>query len=310
MNIMMPRLDMMTSLSTGGSPRSSKCGMSTVIVLSTMPTRDCCTKAFTRKRPMPGGLMAKLHSFVDSNSAACLSFITLRTSSIVCCGDNAVFDTGVILPSTFSAGGKLAVMKRSEPFCLTRSSRSSWMNLVARSRSMEILFASWTRLADRAGALAAGEQLLVDRAIARLRDGDGVAAHQLDQALVERLHADRLRGLNRRVHLRDLVLTDQVADRRCADHDLVRRHAPLAVLGLEQRLRDDRDQRLGEHRAHHVLFGSREHVDDAVDRLRSGARVQRAEHQVAGFCGSEREADGLQVSHFADQDVVRVLPQR
>ena len=34
------------------------------------------------------------------------------------------------------AGGKLAVMKRSEPFCLTKRSRSSWMNLVARSRSM------------------------------------------------------------------------------------------------------------------------------------------------------------------------------
>ena len=142
MNIMMPRLDMMTSFSTGGRPSSSNFGMSVVIVRSTMPTRPCWTNALTRKRPMPGGLIAKLHSLVDSNSAACLSFITLRTSSIVCCGDSAVFDTGVILPSTLIAGGKPAVMKRSEPFCLTSRSSSSWMNLVARSRSMVSLLAS------------------------------------------------------------------------------------------------------------------------------------------------------------------------
>jgi hypothetical protein len=135
---MMPRLLMMTSLSTGGSPNSSNFGMSVVIVRSTIPTRPCCTNALTRKRPIPGGLIAKLHSLVPSNSDACLSFITLRTSSIVCCGESCVFDTGVILPSTLIAGGNAAVMKRSEPFCLTRRSSSSWMNLVARSRSMPV----------------------------------------------------------------------------------------------------------------------------------------------------------------------------
>ena len=64
---------------------------------------------------MPGGLIAKLHSLVPSNSDACLSFITLRTSSIVCCGVSAVFETGAILPSTLIAGGKSAVRNRSEP---------------------------------------------------------------------------------------------------------------------------------------------------------------------------------------------------
>ena len=112
-----------------------------MIVRITMPMRPCWTNALTRKRPTPGGAIAKLHSFDDSNSAACLSFITLRTSSIVCCGVSAVFDTGLILPSTFSAGGNPAVMKRSEPFCFTSRSSSSWMNLVARSRSIVSLAA-------------------------------------------------------------------------------------------------------------------------------------------------------------------------
>ena len=82
--------------------------------------------------------MAKVHSFVDSNSAACLSFITLRTSSMVCCGVSTFFDTGEILPSILSAGGKSAVMKRSEPFCRTSSSSSSWMNWVAVARSIVV----------------------------------------------------------------------------------------------------------------------------------------------------------------------------
>jgi hypothetical protein len=36
---MMPRFDMMTSFSTGGSPSSSNFGMSVVMVRSTMPMR-------------------------------------------------------------------------------------------------------------------------------------------------------------------------------------------------------------------------------------------------------------------------------
>jgi len=118
-----PRLAIATSLSTGGSFRSSNFGIVVVITRSTMPTQPCCTKQLTRKRPMPAGLMAKLHSLVDSNSAACLSFMIERASIAVCCAVSAVCDTGVILPSTFIAGGKPAVMKRSEPFFAT-SARS------------------------------------------------------------------------------------------------------------------------------------------------------------------------------------------
>ena len=121
---------------------------------------------------------------------------------------------------------------------------------------------------------------------------------------------DRLAGLDRRVHLGDLVLADQVADGRRADHDLVRRDAALAVLGLQQRLRDHGHQRFGQHRAHHVLFRRREHVDDPVDGLGGRARVQRAEHEVARFRGGERQADRLEIAHFADEDVVRVFAQR
>ncbi len=116
---------MITSFSTGGSFRSSNFGIATVITRSTAPTWPCWMKQLTRKRPMPAGLIAKLHSLVASNSAACLSFMTARTSIAVCCALSAVCDTGVILLSIFIAGGKPAVMKRSEPFLASRARRRS-----------------------------------------------------------------------------------------------------------------------------------------------------------------------------------------
>ena len=131
-----PRLVITTSFSTGGRFSSSNFGIVVVIVRSTMPTRPCCTNAFTRKRPMPPGLIAKLHSLVASNSAACLSFIIARASSAVCCGVSGWFETGVILPSILIAGGKPAVMKRSEAFFATIARSRSCMNLTAWSRSM------------------------------------------------------------------------------------------------------------------------------------------------------------------------------
>src|SRR5207249_9937349 len=47
--------------------------------------------------------------------------------------------------------------------------------------------------------------------------------------------------------------------------------------------------RLREHRAHHLLFSRREHVDDAVDGLRRRRGVQGAEHQVAGLGAGRSE---------------------
>jgi hypothetical protein len=101
------------------------------ITRSTMPTRPCWMNALTRKRPMPEGEMAKLHSLVRSNSAACLSLMMERASVSVWLGVSAWGDTLVIAPSTLMAGGNSAVMNRSLPLRLTSSFSRSLMNLLA-----------------------------------------------------------------------------------------------------------------------------------------------------------------------------------
>src|SRR5579863_3031401 len=209
-----PRLDITTSLSTGGRPILSKSGISLVMVRSTAPARPCCTKAFTRKRPMPGGAMAKLHSLLASNSLVCRSFMMARTSVADCSLVRARSLCGRISPSILIAGGNPAVMKRSEAFfSVTRRSRSC-ISLMAWSRSM------FSR------PLTALQCVLVLRLVARLFLTHDTLGDQLRQALVEGLHALRAAGLDGGVHLRDLALADEVTDRRRADHYLVRRDAP------------------------------------------------------------------------------------
>ena len=126
-----PRLVMVISLSTWGTPRPSMVGSVNGIVRSTMPTRPCCTNALTRKRPMPAGEMAKLHSLVRSKSATCLSLMMARASVSVWVGVNGCGDTFVTLPSTLMAGGNSAVMNKSLPLRLTINLSRSLMNLLA-----------------------------------------------------------------------------------------------------------------------------------------------------------------------------------
>jgi hypothetical protein len=101
-----PRSVMTMSFRTGGRPRSSSSGISEVMVRRTAPQLPCCTKALTRKRPMPCGFTAKLHSFVASKSRICRSFMIERTSTLVWALFSGCSLIGVIRPLILQAGGK------------------------------------------------------------------------------------------------------------------------------------------------------------------------------------------------------------
>src|SRR3989344_1438421 len=144
---------------------------------------------------------------------------------------------------------------------------------------------------------------------ARRFAADDALGHQRFQAGIQGLHTQRATGLNGRVHLRHLVLADQVTDGRGAYHDFVGRHTTTADL-LQQGLRDNRLQRFGEHGANHGFLFGREYVNHAVDGFGRRGGVQSAEYQVTGFRCGQGQADGFQVTHLADQDDIRVFPQR
>src|SRR5690606_31332034 len=211
--------------------------------------------------------MAKLHSWVFSNSSRCAGVITLSTMSRLCCGVSGVCVIGLIFPFTFIDGGMAAVMNRSDAFWCAISLRNEVKSMVLmtvlRDRepgigkprrpgpmpfplSRAIPVRSWGNTGNtplpspvpvQGPGPASLEQALVLGVFPGLVAGDQAALDQVLQILVEGLHAHLLAGLDRRIHLRHLVLADQVADGRGGHHDLVRGDAAAADL-LQQRLRD------------------------------------------------------------------------
>ncbi len=138
---------------------------------------------------------------------------------------------------------------------------------------------------------------------------DLLGIEQLEQGLVEGLHAHLARPPHHILDLGELAFEDLIGDQRRVDHDLHRGHAPLAGLQRHQPLRHQRAQI--ERQVHQQLrapfFG--EEVDDAVERLVGIVGVQRGQHQVAGLGEHHRVLHGLAVADFAHQNDVGRLTQ-
>src|SRR5690606_36560136 len=123
--------------------------------------------------------------------------------------------TGMIRPSIFSDGGAPVVMKRSDAFCLSISCSKSVMFIAS------LLAVDMSRRAAapcRGRTSPPSELRLVERQRLGRLGTDQAPLDQVQQALVHGLHVGALPGLHDRVHLRNLVLANQVADRRHPDH--------------------------------------------------------------------------------------------
>src|SRR5262245_17708005 len=99
---------------------------------------------------------------------------------------------------------------------------------------------------------------LVVAVLERVLVGDRAGTVQLEQRLVHRAHAERATGLDDRHQLVRLVVADQRADRRVADHDLGRQRAALAGGARDQLLAQHGLQRERQHRADLLLLVRRE----------------------------------------------------
>ena len=139
---------------------------------------------------------------------------------------------------------------------------------------------------------------------------DRAVAHQARQRVLERDHSLALAERDLGGEVLQLVVADVIA------HGVVRQQhfhghgAALVVRARDQLLHDDGVEAERELLLDLRLLRGGEDVDDAVDRLRGVARVQRGEDEVAGLRGGERGGDGLEVAHLADQDHVGILTQR
>jgi hypothetical protein len=87
-----------------------------------------------------------------------------------------------------------------------------------------------------------------------------------------------------------LVLADEVSDRGVRDEDLERQRPTVAGRPRKQGLAHDALEHERQLRPDLRLLVRREDVDDAVDRLRGGVRVQRPEREVARLRDPQRDS--------------------
>src|SRR4030042_1638676 len=63
----------------------------------------------------------------------------------------------------------------------------------------------------------------------------------------------------------------------------------------------------GELCPHLLLLVRREDIDDPVDRLHAGVRVQCGKGEMACFSGQKGRLNRLQIPHLTDEDDIRIL---
>jgi hypothetical protein len=159
---------------------------------------------------------------------------------------------------------------------------------------------------------AEAEVVRVGRAHESFFESDQVARIEIEERLVEGLHAVLAGAGGDGVanQARFVGIDDAIADVAGADH-----HFNGGTRPLPSALRTRRwlmtafsvDAKL---QANLFLLGRRKDGDDALNRFGGVECVQGGEHQVAGFGGQQGGGNCFQVAHFADQDDVRVLAKR
>ena len=141
--------------------------------------------------------------------------------------------------------------------------------------------------------------------------GDHALLVGLEGGEVEGAPAERLAGLDDFVKALAFAFAqaDGFLGAQVRAHDFQQREASAADLG-HQPLADDPAQRVGQPGANLLLLLGLEHAEDAVDGLAGIDRVQRAQHQMAGFRRAQGDLHRLAVAHFADENDLGRLAQR
>src|SRR6266571_9260454 len=214
-----------------------------------------------------------------------------------------------------------SLRSRKDPYSNARSERRSGVHLehahltrhAARSDDVEVIEPLRDVLVLRfLGLQLDGEAQVVDAVGVpeRVLVADLARLVQVEQRLVESLHAELARLLHDLLDLVHLALEDEVGNERRVEHDLDRGTAALALLQRNQAHRDHAAQ--VQRQVHEQLLAPLlgEEVDDAVKRLVGAVRVKRREAQVAGLGKSDGVLHRLALADLADEDgYIRSVPR-
>lgn len=138
---------------------------------------------------------------------------------------------------------------------------------------------------------------------------NSVVLYACHQAVVHRGHAFGGTALDDRTDVGDATALDCIGQGLVLEKNFVDGAAAFGFAFAEE-LGDDTGEASCKHDAHLVLLLGGEGIDDAVDGLGCVVRVERAEDEHTHRGATERELDGFQFAHLAEQKDVGVVPHR
>ena len=153
------------------------------------------------------------------------------------------------------------------------------------------------------------EAIFVDGLHVGFVRGDHALLECVPDGVVHELHSFVFAGDNDVLEFLGGALADDCAGGGVDDEDFVHGDASAAVGLFHEELCYDSAEGVGEHGAHLGLLIGGEDVDETVDGFAGVVGVEGAEDEEAGFCGGQRELDGFEVAHFADEDDVGVFAE-
>src|SRR4029079_9175165 len=138
------------------------------------------------------------------------------------------------------------------------------------------------------------------------------AANQLFNHTIKSLHAfgfALFHGIEQGLTFR-LAAFDVLAGSRSCFQNLDCGDPAIVVGPWQKALGNDEPKRLRQSRADDLLFVLGENADDSFDSFRRIDSMQRRKHEVTSLSRLKGNFHGLAVTHLADEDDLRSLPQR
>src|SRR5437870_6514509 len=145
-------------------------------------------------------------------------------------------------------------------------------------------------------AQQAVQLLRTRRADARVFNGDESLAHQSRKRVFQRDHSLTFAQRNFADETLQLVIADVIAHGMRGEQHFDGHTAALTVGSGHELLYDDRVEAQSELLLDLRLLRGRKDVDDAMNRLRGVARVQRRQNQMTALGGCQRSGNSLEVA--------------
>lgn len=130
---------------------------------------------------------------------------------------------------------------------------------------------------------------------------------EANECIIHEKHSFLARSLENTIHVLRISSYDQISDRIIVEHDLSCYNSSWSIFFWEKNLRHNCFHRESELHSDLILLVRRKRLKYSIDRLNRIIGMERREYKVSSFCKCDCGFHGLKVTHFSDDDHIRIF---